>query len=315
MIYAGFWRRLFASSIDISLYMLFYYYVRSLDKITIPLELLILLTTYLVLPLFIVFLNARYGVSPGKFIARIRISTLHGDQISYKEAFLRNSVDLSFSTIFTITHIMALTTITDLESYTHLSWVNRYSFIQYIEPIWVHYLFGIQIIWCNSELLVLLLNQKKRAIHDFIAGTVVIVNKTTDKISKTNSSHSHPAKKVIFTLIYIAFSTLFIFSISDKKGFLLIKLMSKKPEIIATFKMANSDYTTKENGNIITKYHHNFSIHGIEDAELTNSRYELNFKNDILDSIHWVNIDNSSIMNDVERIYIQLDGTTKQHTQ
>jgi uncharacterized RDD family membrane protein YckC len=47
-------------------------------------------------------------------------------------------------------------------------------------------LFKIQIwvnnLWMYSELFILLLNKRKRAIHDFIAGTVIVKSKYIDEI-------------------------------------------------------------------------------------------------------------------------------------
>jgi uncharacterized RDD family membrane protein YckC len=41
-------------------------------------------------------------------------------------------------------------------------------------PRWYHPLQIVQNIWVWGELIVLLTNRKRRAIHDFIAGTIVV---------------------------------------------------------------------------------------------------------------------------------------------
>jgi uncharacterized RDD family membrane protein YckC len=43
-------------------------------------------------------------------------------------------------------------------------------------------------IWYWSEFIVLLTNRRKRAIHDFIAGTVVVKDDYIDKIRETASN-------------------------------------------------------------------------------------------------------------------------------
>ena len=42
-------------------------------------------------------------------------------------------------------------------------------------PAWETWVEAVGSVWICSELVVLLLNEKKRAIHDYLAGTVVLV--------------------------------------------------------------------------------------------------------------------------------------------
>jgi len=59
----------------------------------------------------------------------------------------------------------------DFGSLTFVEWSKR---MTDSAPSWLKPLQLIQNIWVWSEFIVLLTNRKRRAIHDFIAGTVVI---------------------------------------------------------------------------------------------------------------------------------------------
>ncbi len=53
-------------------------------------------------------------------------------------------------------------------------------------PVWLSWLRILSDIWFWSELVTLFFNQKKRALHDFMAGTVVIQEQSAD-LEKTLS--------------------------------------------------------------------------------------------------------------------------------
>lgn len=120
-----------------------------------------------------VYLVRRYGGTPGKLIIGIRIRKLNGEPVGYREAFLRYSVDFILCMLMSVALIFPLFHMSDAQ-YHSLSFMQRYQRMVELAPSWYKPLQWIQTAWVWGELVVLLTNRKRRAIHDFIAGTVVV---------------------------------------------------------------------------------------------------------------------------------------------
>lgn len=61
------------------------------------------------------------------------------------------------------------------EVYEAAGWVERARLTREAQPVWFHWARMASHGWVLSELVVLLLNEKKRALHDYLAGTVVVI--------------------------------------------------------------------------------------------------------------------------------------------
>jgi uncharacterized RDD family membrane protein YckC len=120
-----------------------------------------------------VYLVRRFGGTPGKLIVGIRIRKLDGEPVGYREALLRYAPDLVFSLLLSVAAILSLFHITDAE-YHSLSLEERAKHEADFAPSWYKPLRWTAAAWNCSELIVLLTNRKRRALHDFIAGTVVV---------------------------------------------------------------------------------------------------------------------------------------------
>ena len=120
-----------------------------------------------------VYLVRRFGGTPGKLIVGIRIRKLDGTPVGYREAFLRYLPDFVFSLLTSVALIFAVLHITDAEYYS-LSFVDRNNRLFQLAPRWYNWLQWTSTAWYWGELVVLLTNRKRRALHDFIAGTVVV---------------------------------------------------------------------------------------------------------------------------------------------
>ena len=120
-----------------------------------------------------VYLVRRFGGTPGKLIMGIRITRVDGQPVGYKEAFLRDFPDFIFSLLTSIAAMLAVLHVSDIE-YQSLSFLARYERIHQLAPSWNEPIEIAQNLWFWGELLVLLTNRKRRALHDFIAGTVVV---------------------------------------------------------------------------------------------------------------------------------------------
>jgi uncharacterized RDD family membrane protein YckC len=128
-----------------------------------------------------VYLVKRYGGTPGKLIMGIGIRKVNGDPVGYREAFLRTLPDLILGSLISIGLMFALFHITDAEYYS-LSAVEQTRHEFALAPSWVKPVQWAQTIWVWGELIVLLTNRKRRALHDFIAGTVVVHTRSTAKV-------------------------------------------------------------------------------------------------------------------------------------
>lgn len=123
-----------------------------------------------------IYLVRRFGGTPGKLIVGIRIRKLDGEPVGYREAFLRYSVDFIFCVLMSVALLFPLFHMTDAE-YHSLSFMQRSQRMIELAPSWYKPLQWAQTAWVWGELIVLLTNRKRRALHDFIAGTVVIHTK------------------------------------------------------------------------------------------------------------------------------------------
>lgn len=122
---------------------------------------------------FHAYLVKRYGGTPGKLIMGIKIAKVEGGPVGYREAVLRYSVLLVLATLGQVAGLQATMGISDAE-YFALDWQEKALRMQELAPSWFSSITLLTNIWVWSEFVVMLTNRKRRAIHDFIAGTVVI---------------------------------------------------------------------------------------------------------------------------------------------
>ena len=186
MIYAGFWKRFLAGFIDFIVAIPFIYIFLWIDYQSKTMALIFLLPQTFYYFLYQFYFLGRWGKTLGKMAVKIRVVSLDGAPISWRQAFLRNSVDLFF---------VILGAITSLIMYLNMpaSEFHIKSFVEFSEltvkygPKWGTWLSFMAAAWTYSELIVLLFNKKRRALHDFIAGTVVVheesLNNKSDHIT------------------------------------------------------------------------------------------------------------------------------------
>ncbi len=116
---------------------------------------------------------ALWGQTPGKMAAKIKIVKLSGASAGPLNAFLRNSVETVLVTVVLVLELIAASKVAPAQ-YAAADMAKKKELIEAFIPRTATY-----IAWANqafvlSEFVVLFLNRKKRAIHDFIAGTVVV---------------------------------------------------------------------------------------------------------------------------------------------
>lgn len=171
--YASFWQRLGAYLLD---------FLILLPVIALSIwggEQSRLFSTYVIFPgvafsfWYHAYLVKRYGGTPGKLIVGIKITKLEGEPVGYREPAIRYSVLFVLTTISQLALLHTTLAMSDAE-YFALDWQDRMLRIQELAPSWLGLVTLLTNIWVWSEFVVMLTNEKRRAIHDFMAGTVVL---------------------------------------------------------------------------------------------------------------------------------------------
>lgn len=171
--YAGFGPRFSANLIDFLIFVPISIGLLWLDALSWEVALVVIFLRVYFSAIYNVYFHGRWGRSIGKFVMKIRVTKLNGESIVYKQAFYRYSVDLCLATISIIALLMGMLSMSKSD-YETADFVQRTAMVQQSAPFWNEWIGLTGKIWFWSEVVVLLFNKKRRAIHDFIAGTVVI---------------------------------------------------------------------------------------------------------------------------------------------
>lgn len=172
MKYASFWQRFCAAWVDFFVLLplgLLQTWIESQSKVAAFILVIPMTAAYCA---YTIYCHGRYGQTVGKHVMLIRVMRTNGERIGWREAWLRSSVDVGFAVIGVISSFIALAAITD-SSYYGVSWTHRTMNLQALEPSWLAWTGTASLIWIWSEVIVMLFNKRRRALHDFIASTVV----------------------------------------------------------------------------------------------------------------------------------------------
>jgi uncharacterized RDD family membrane protein YckC len=115
----------------------------------------------------------RYGGTPGKLIVGIRILKIDGTPVGYREALLRVAPGFLMGKTLAIGRISALNKISD-SAFQSFTFRDRGRRITQLVPSWHHPLYYANLLWTVADIVVFFANDKHRALHDFIAGTIVV---------------------------------------------------------------------------------------------------------------------------------------------
>lgn len=128
---------------------------------------------WILMAAYAIVFHAHWGRTLGKMLAGIKVRRLDGGTIGYREATLRSAVDLALALVASIALgvTMSQWSTADWSSLPHL---EKMTLIAERDPT-TGVISVMGVAWFWSELVVLLFNDKRRAIHDYIAGTVVVV--------------------------------------------------------------------------------------------------------------------------------------------
>jgi uncharacterized RDD family membrane protein YckC len=162
LIYVGFWKRVLAMMIDgliilpitIIQYKNYTNIHNSISAIWIYLSYVIIMYSYYI------FFLVKFGGTPGKLVTKIRIVSPNGKYISIKQAILRNLINFIFVSLNVAVNLIIYKT------NTHNSTIiaNLGVVIFYVDVLFVVF------------------NKRKRAIHDLIADSYVVTNESRLRI-------------------------------------------------------------------------------------------------------------------------------------
>ena len=118
------------------------------------------LVVNLAYPFYTILMHARYGQTLGKMVAKVKVVDLNDNPITIQHAVMRELPQIIFNSSLIFVSLPNTVQAQDA-SYFSISSVTS--------------IIGFSVIfWSISDILVFLFNDKRRALHDFIAKTVVI---------------------------------------------------------------------------------------------------------------------------------------------
>jgi uncharacterized RDD family membrane protein YckC len=186
LVYAGFWRRFGAFWLDfvvlLPLIGIAYYFGEK----TRFFQLYWFIPGLLFGLWYHVYLVARYGGTPGKLLLDMRVAMTDGSAVTTNAAALRYSVLLVLSVLSSLALLLAVLKMTD-EEYFSLAYLARATRMVELAPPWYQTVNILMQVWIWSEFLTMLFNRKRRAIHDFMAGTVVIKGRQANLAMKSDA--------------------------------------------------------------------------------------------------------------------------------
>jgi uncharacterized RDD family membrane protein YckC len=177
MNYGGFWRRFGAYWLDVIILLPLIFVTLWLSTRSKYFYAWYFLPGSLITLWYHVYLVRRFGGTPGKLLMKLRICKVDGQSVGYKEAALRYLVLLILSSVQSIAVIISALHMTDA-TYVSLGFMARSQALVAGAPSWYRPVNVALQVWIWSEFLVLLTNKKRRELHDFMAGTVVIRQQT-----------------------------------------------------------------------------------------------------------------------------------------
>jgi uncharacterized RDD family membrane protein YckC len=186
--YSTFWPRFWTGTIDACVLWPITLIASSLLTLNIPRSLAASLVAIPSLAWFLytVVMHARYGQTVGKMVTKVRIVDFHTEgKISFRQALLREGLPILLGLALLGYKVSAILsgrlTLGDLASGKELA-VSRSFWLLAVLP-------GL---WFAAEVLTMLTNPKRRALHDYIAGTVVVRTNIPD-YSQHDGSVEEPA--------------------------------------------------------------------------------------------------------------------------
>jgi uncharacterized RDD family membrane protein YckC len=170
--YGAFWRRVGALLLDtlilaplgIAAFVLLNYTKNAYLYLAVP--------SFVISTAYYIWLVKRFGGTPGKLITRMRITMSDGSPVTLRAAFLRYSPLLVLHVISLVAMIQTSVALDD--GFESLDFMGKMQALQRNAPGWNGIVTWLGYAWWIATAVTLVANRRKRAAHDFLAGTVVL---------------------------------------------------------------------------------------------------------------------------------------------
>ena len=180
--YKTFWPRLAAAIIDglvllpVSI-LLGFVYKSGLPVIVYATTIL----DYVVFFAYSVLLHGYYGQTIGKWAMKVQVMSIEETRLTMRQAILRDSIGISIAAVYLLFSIDPI--------FSRIAPDSR-EFKQHIPAV----VLNVGMFVLVLELLTMLTNAKRRSIHDFIAGSVVVrrSNSTVERDAREDSARPSP---------------------------------------------------------------------------------------------------------------------------
>jgi uncharacterized RDD family membrane protein YckC len=176
--YAKLWPRIIAHLIDSAVFVPLLFAALYFERQSKLLYIVFTLMSGLLYPLYDVYFNTRGGQTPGKMVAKIKVVTSEFKAIGFKAAMLRSSVSILQGASYAVVGLVMISTVSEfnyvamplMEFGKTLAELTAKSPLAEFES----YLTTFSYVWTFAGLLAVITSRQRRAVHDLIAGTVVV---------------------------------------------------------------------------------------------------------------------------------------------
>jgi len=190
-VYAGFGKRFGSAIVDMLVFIPFMFVFHFIQSSSLSMAMVGVVLSSILFSAYTVYFHYKFGATLGKMALGIKVTLPNGEKIGFKQAILRSSVDLAFALFMVIAQVMAISN-ADLEVYLNAGWIERAEYIMPLFPAWYGAVNIASQLWYWGEFIVLLFNKRKRALHDFIAGTVVIRKEYAEQGAQQEAADAAP---------------------------------------------------------------------------------------------------------------------------
>ena len=192
--YTSWWRRFIAFMVDGLVMFPFIMVQLKLARISPRLHAASFIPVAMLLYFYWIYCHGRWGRTLGKYLTGIRVVAMDGSHITWRQAFLRSSVDIALGIVGWCAVIPAHWSV-PLDGYATLERRYQFELVRSFWPSWYPPFMKVQQGWMWSEFVVILFNKKRRALHDFVAGTVVVQKKPTRRQAKAENPYDMDVSK------------------------------------------------------------------------------------------------------------------------
>ena len=171
--YSTFWQRVGATLIDALIFgvplIVLEYFVGGVSRLYPLYEIVV---TELASAYVFIYMVIRYGGSPGKLVLGLRVARPDGSSLTLKAAVLRYAVGWALTFWSSVLSVGAALSMSN-EAYKALGYLERSDALDALAPM-SEVAMWLTVAWAVACMITMLTNRKRRTLHDFLAGTVVV---------------------------------------------------------------------------------------------------------------------------------------------